>query len=53
MVEISRLVGVNFIVNVVLNSRNEIVQVTAGDPIADIIISSPTYPKDINLYQAT
>jgi nickel-dependent lactate racemase len=74
MVEIARLVGVSFIVNVVLNSRNEIVQATAGDlvaaheelistydqmykvkinEIADIVISTPVYPKDINLYQAT
>ncbi|MBS7643043.1 nickel-dependent lactate racemase [Candidatus Bathyarchaeota archaeon] len=74
MVELARLVGVDFIVNVVLNSQDKIVQAAAGDLIAahekliatydkmykveihekaDIVISSPAYPKDINLYQAT
>ena len=74
MVDAARLVGVDFIVNVVLNSKNEIVKVAAGDveraheelinvydqiyrveitEPADIVISSPGYPKDINLYQAT
>jgi nickel-dependent lactate racemase len=74
MVELAKLVGVDFIVNVVLNSQDEIVQVAAGDLTAaheklietydkmykveiyeqaDIVISSPAYPKDINLYQAT
>jgi nickel-dependent lactate racemase len=74
MVELAKLVGVDFIVNVVLNSEDKIVQVAAGDLIAahekliatydkmykvkireqaDIVISSPAYPKDINLYQAT
>jgi len=74
MIEMARLVGVDFIVNVVLNCKDKMVQATAGDLIAahekliatydkmykvkiheqaDIVISSPAYPKDINLYQAT
>lgn len=74
MVEMARLAGVSFIVNVVLNSKNEIVRAAAGDLVAaheeltatydkmykvkidevpDIVISAPTPPKDINLYQAT
>lgn len=74
IIEAAKTVGVDFIVNVVLNTKEEIVHVVAGDvekahkeliqtydemykiPIdeaVDIIITSPGYPKDINLYQAT
>jgi nickel-dependent lactate racemase len=74
MVEAAHLAGVDFIVNVVLNSKNELVRAAAGDLVcaheeliniydriykveapdqADIVISVPAYPKNINLFQAT
>jgi len=72
--EVADRVGVNFIVNLVLNKRGNLVRAFAGDRIkafeegvrfarqiyevkineqADIVISSPGYPKNLNLYQAT
>ncbi len=72
--EAAQKTGVDFTVNVVLNSQDDVVDVAAGsfmevhrklietysriyvasirEP-ADIVISAPGYPKDINLYQAT
>jgi nickel-dependent lactate racemase len=33
MIEASQIVDVDFMVNVILNSKNEIVKVVAGDPV--------------------
>lgn len=72
--ESTEFVDVDYIVNVVLNQKKEVLKVVAGDPDkahlvgvnyarkvyevsvkerADIVISAPGMPKELNLYQAT
>lgn len=74
LVDCAYRLGTSFIVNVVLNSKNQLVKAYAGDLVAaheklikiydrmyrievnydaDVIISCPSYPKDLNLYQAS